>query len=184
MNREFHTWDERSQWARRSGAPREQRPKSLPSPVTRRRLSDAVSDPNRTHAPASDLTPDQLRSKASPPATLARLLAGGPWSPTDLIEIVGGGWRADQPQADTLAALLRLAIQPADHVALGEIWLDAVEALSGCGPLDGEEAARLLGRWRSRAAQRAAEWRRPRAQRQKRGRRCEQPAGDLSGTAA
>jgi hypothetical protein len=116
---------------------------------------------------------------------VVRLLGGGAWSPADLVEIVGSGWRDDAGQSNALAALLRRAVPFRDLVALSEVWETAVASLTrGRGPLTVTGADRLVGEWLALATERADAWRRPRSQRGKPGRRSERPAGDLSRAAS
>lgn len=126
----------------------------------------------------------RARPRVGPSATLARLLSNGLWSPVDLVELLGSGWADEPDQAEALAALLRLAIPPAHHVALSDVWTEAIESVRCSGPLDRSAASRLLKRWQARAQRRADEWRRPRSQRPKKAGRCELPAGALAGQAA
>jgi hypothetical protein len=112
---------------------------------------------------------------------IVRLLSGGPWSPADLVEIVGSGWRDDAGQSDALAILLRRAVPSGNLVALADAWETAAASLTRWrGPLTVTAADQLVGESLALAAERADAWRRPRSQRPRRGRRSERPAGDLS----
>jgi hypothetical protein len=125
------------------------------------------------------------RSRSGLATVVTRLLGGGAWSPADLVEIVGSGWRGEADQADGLAALLRRMVPPAELASLGEVWETATASLAAQhGPVTVSAADRLLERWRQLAEERADSWRRPRSQRRKQGRRSVHPSGDLSRVAS
>lgn len=145
-------------------------------------------DGDETNMGAGGVTGSRRRCQhaaGGPAAVLARLLAAGVWSPRDLVEIVGDGWRGEDAQADALATLLYRAVPSGDRVALGEVWEVAMASLTERpGPLTPTAAGRLLERWRQLAGERADSWHRPRSQRRKQGRRSVHPMGDLSRVAS
>ncbi|HZT66738.1 MAG TPA: hypothetical protein VFA11_13205 [Acidimicrobiales bacterium] len=113
------------------------------------------------------------RSCAEPGAAgvLRRLIAGGPFSPADLVQIVGTGWcpRRFPTQSAALGWALHHLLAPEQRVVLGEMF-ETARARLDCepGPLRLETAEALVRTWRLLAQRRAEEWHRPRRYRRRR----------------
>jgi hypothetical protein len=112
---------------------------------------------------------------------MARTTEGLTKPAEELARIVAGGWQGTAAQANQLAVLLRAMLEPAQLVALGEVWEVAVADLAAHPvPLTRTAARHLVGSWLRVGANRADEWRRPRHQRAKNGRLTVRPSADIT----